>query len=354
MDGTTWTQLAGVSEFPMASGAANHPADIAVDFGDVAAKYVKITAHSNHSGGLYNQCGLSEVRLMAVPVAARDPSPELDADNVDPSTVLTWCPGREADHHLVYLSNEEDAVRQGTALVHTTDESQLAGSELDLRLGQTYYWRVDEANDATVPSIWPGHTWTFTTAGYIVVDDFESYGNTAPNWPFQTWLDGIGYFADEYFPEDYHGNGTGAAVGHDIWNPGEHYEGLVMEVNIVNSGQQSLPLYYDNSGTGGLLKYSQIDRIFTEAQDWSRFGIATLVVHFYGFPGNTGQLYVKINKAKIPYPGSPADIATEAWTSWEIDLTSSGTSLGNVSTLSIGVDGSGASGLLYIDDIRLK
>ncbi len=353
-DGTTWTQLAGVSEFPMASGAADHPADIAVDFGDAAAKYVRITANSNHSGGLYNQCGLSEVRLMVIPVVARYPSPGPDANNVDPSTVLTWRPGREANHHLVYLSNEEDAVRQGTAPVYTTGESQIAGSQLDLRLGQTYYWRVDEVNDAAAPSIWPGDTWTFTTADSVVVDDFESYGNTSPNWPFQTWLDGIGYFADEYFPEDYNGNGTGAAVGHDIWNPGDHYEGLIMEVDVVNSGQQSLPLYYDNSGVGGLLQYSQIDRTFTQTQDWTRFGIATLVVHFYGFPGNSGQLYVMIDNTKIPYPGSSADIATEAWTPWEIDLASSGASLGNVSTLSIGVDGSGAGGLLYIDDIWLK
>lgn len=351
MDGTQWTPVSGVTEFPMASGAVDHTADITVEFGDVAAKYVQITIKSNYSGGLYNQCGLSEVRLMAVPLAARDPSPDSDANNVDPRSTLTWRPGREADYHHVYLDSREDAVREGTAPVHATNESRLPGSELNLQLGQTYYWRVDEVNDAAVPSVWSSDTWVFTTAQYIVVDNFESYGNISPNRPFQTWIDGVGF--TEPLPGN-PGNKTGAAVGHDIWNPGDHYEGLIMEIDIVNSGQQSLPLYYDNSGANGHLTYSQTDRTFTPAQDWTRFGIRTLIVHFYGSQGNTGQLYVKINDTKIPYPGSSADIAVEAWTPWEIDLTSRAASVRSVSTLSVGIDGSGAGGLLYINDIRLK
>jgi len=352
LDGITWTQLAGVSEFPMASGTANHPCDVTVDFGDVAARFVKITANSNYSGGASKQCGLSEVRLMAIPTTARYPSPEPDANNVDPRAIFSWRPGREAAHHQVYLANQETAVRQGTAPVHTTDKSELTGSPLDLRLGQRYFWRVDEVNDTAVPSVWPSDIWAFTTAGYIVMDDFESYGNSSPNRPFQTWIDGVGF--TEPAPGNT-GNNTGAAVGHDIWDPtGEHYNGSIMETAIVNSGQQSLPLYYDNSGAGGLLKYSQIDRTFAEPQDWTAFGITKLVVHFYGLPGNTGQLYVKINGTKIPHPGSSADIAAEAWTPWEIDLTSRAALVHSVSSLSLGIDGSGAGGLLYIDDIRLK
>jgi len=346
MDGTTWTQLAGVSEFPMASGAAGYVSDITVDFGDVAAKYVKITIKSNHAAGLYSQCGLSEVRLMAVPMAARNPSPESDANNVDPrSILLTWRPGREADHHQIYLGNQENVVREGTAPVRTTNESQLTGSHLNLRLSQTYYWRIDEVNDAAVPSVWPGDIWAFATVEYIVVDDFESYHNSSSNRPFETWIDGLGFTEPQPGKP---GNNTGAVVGHDAGS------GSIMEISITNSGLQSMPLYYNNSGAGGLLNYSQTDRTFAEAQDWTQFGITTCVIHFYGFTGNSGQLYVKINNTKIPYPGNAADIATEAWTPWEIDLTSRAASVRSVSTLSIGIDGSGASGLLYIDDIRLK
>jgi hypothetical protein len=352
LDGATWTPLAGVSEFPMASGTAGHPSDITVDFGNVAAQYVKITVKSNYAAGLYSQCGLSEVRLLAVPVTARNPRPAPDANNADPRSLLTWRPGREADHHRVYVGQQEAAVRAGTAPVHTTTEGQIAGAQLDLQLGQKYYWRVDEVNDTRVPAVWPGAIWAFTTAPYLAVDDFESYGNTLSDQPFQTWIDGVGFILPE--PGN-PGNNTGAVVGHDIWSAGSgYYNGFIMETAIAHGGQQALPLYYDNSGAGGLQKYSQTDRTFVPAQDWTQFGITTLVLHFYGSPGNTGQLYVKIGNLKIPYPGNAADLATEAWTPWEIDLTFRAAAVRAVSTLSIGVDGSGAGGMLYIDDIRLK
>jgi hypothetical protein len=68
-------------------------------------------------------------------------------------------------------------------------------------------------------------------------------------------------------------------------------------------------------------------------------------------PGNTGQLYVKINGTKVTYPGSVTDVK---WTAWKIDLTALGTNLQNVQTLTVGIDGSNASGLLYLDNFRLE
>jgi hypothetical protein len=41
------------------------------------------------------------------------------------------------------------------------------------------------------------------------------------------------------------------------------------------------------------------------------------------------------------------------WPPWKIDLASVGTNLQNVTSLSIGIDGNGASGKLFFDDIRL-
>jgi len=62
---------------------------------------------------------------------------------------------------------------------------------------------------------------------------------------------------------------------------------------------------------------------------------------------------VKINGARIPYDGEAGNISRAAWQVWNIDLTSSGLNLQNVSSLSIGVDGFGTDGTLYFDDIRL-
>ena len=78
-----------------------------------------------------------------------------------------------------------------------------------------------------------------------------------------------------------------------------------------------------------------------------------MVLYFYGTPGNTGQLYVKVNNAKVAYPGDAADIARPIWKQWNIDLASLGTALQSVTTLSVGIDGNAAAGTLYVDDIRL-
>ncbi len=71
-------------------------------------------------------------------------------------------------------------------------------------------------------------------------------------------------------------------------------------------------------------------------------------------PGNTGQLYVKVNGVKLDYPGSVTDVR---WTPWNIDLAdlaSLGVDLQDVKTLAIGIDGADASGTLYFDNFRLE
>jgi hypothetical protein len=281
---------------------------------------------------------------------ASQPVPADKATDVYREAVLSWTPSPSAIGHDVYFGTNFDDVNKATraapaGLLLSQEQTAASFTPGRLELGKTYYWRVDEVNDVVVPSVWPGEVWSFTTAAYVVVDDFESYRNTSPDRPFQTWIDGLGFTEPQPGKP---GNNTGAVLGHGVSG------GSIMETTIVNSGQQSLPLYYDNSGAGGHLNYSQIDRTFAKAQDWTQFGITRLVVHFYGSLANTGQLYVKINNTKISYPGSAADIATEAWTPWEIDLTSRAALVRSVSTLSIGIDGSGASGLLYVDDIRLE
>jgi hypothetical protein len=216
-------------------------------------------------------------------------------------------------------------------------------------LGEAYTWRVDEVNESEAMSVWPGPLWDFSTASFLTVDDFESYSNRSPNRPFQVWLDGFGYSADEFFPVAYPGNGTGAGIGHDIWSPSSpHFDGSIMETgNVLPGSSQSMPFYYTN--TGGIA--SQTERTFTESQDWTIGGAKTLSMAFFGQPGNTGTLYAKINNTKVTYPYDPTHIARDAWQAWNIDLSS--LNVQNVTKLQIGVDGTGASGMILIDDIRL-
>ena len=47
------------------------------------------------------------------------------------------------------------------------------------------------------------------------------------------------------------------------------------------------------------------------AQDWTKGGVKTLVLYFYGAADNgAGQLYVKINNVKVEYKGNAAAIMT--------------------------------------------
>ena len=323
LDGTTWVSLGDTQEFARATGKDNYTSNTTLDFGGVPVKYVRITALTNW-GNMLKQYGLSEVRFLYCPTAARLPDPASGAVGVTPGLVLTWRAGRQAAEHKVYFSTDEQAVINGTAPVVATTESGFDTGMLDL--AQTYYWRVDEVNDAAPVPAWEGDVWSFSTQEYIVVEDFESYTDIEGNAIFETWIDGWD-------------NGTCSQVGH--WDP------PFAETAIVHGGGQAMPLEYSNTKAP---YYAEAERFFDEPQDWTPYGIATLTVHLRGALDNTGQLYVKINDAKVLYDG---DIASLVWQAWSIDLSTLKTDLTSVEKLTIGIEGSDATGTLYIDDIQL-
>ena len=131
----------------------------------MAARKVRITANSNWGDSpIFNKYGLSEVRFLHIPVAARQPSPNSGAADVAIDATLTWRSGREAAEHNVYLSTDQQAVTDGTAPAATVHQAGYSPSSLVL--GTTYFWRVDEVNQTETPAVWPGDVWTFTTADY--------------------------------------------------------------------------------------------------------------------------------------------------------------------------------------------
>jgi hypothetical protein len=89
------------------------------------------------------------------------------------------------------------------------------------------------------------------------------------------------------------------------------------------------------------------------AGDWTASGIGNLSLYFRGAEGNGGELYVKINSTKVPYPGAAGDIAGLEWLPWTIDLSTVDANLSSVASLIIGIEGAGANGVVYIDDIEL-
>ncbi|GAH12240.1 unnamed protein product, partial [marine sediment metagenome] len=191
-DGANWTTLGTTHEFARGSGAAGYAYNTTVGFGGVAVKHVRLTISSNW-GGLLPQYGLSEVRFLYIPVWAREPNPASGATDVDVDLVLSFRAGREGAEHNVDISTDEQVVIDGNAPVTTVTETSYSLSPLDV--DSTYYWRVDEVNEAEIPATWQGDIWNFTTQESLVVDDFESYneipdGEEGSNLVYLTWIDG--------------------------------------------------------------------------------------------------------------------------------------------------------------------
>ena len=332
VDGNDYTTLGATHEFAQAPGTPGYAYNTTINLGDLTAKYVKLTANSNF-GGLLPQYGLSEVRFLHIPLRAREPSPDSGTTDVDVDVVLDWRAGREAATHDVYLSTDEQAVIDGTAPVNTVTETNYGPLSLDLV--KAYYWKVSEVNIAESPTTWDGDVWNFATREFLVVDDFESYNDLNPDDPesnriFNTWIDG------------YEQPANGSIVGYAV--------APFCERTIIHGDKQSMPLSYHNTGAAA---YSETECTFSVSQNWTKASAATFVLYFHGTEGNTGQLYVKVNGSKVVYDGDAGDIAKVEWKQWNIDLALLGIDLQNVTKLSIGIDGNGASGTLYIDDIRL-
>jgi len=249
-NGTDWTAL-GDFEFARATAKPTYTANTTVDLGGIPARFVRLNV--NGGWGTMGQFGLSEVRFLYVPAQAREPQPADGATDVEVGTALAWRSGREAVSHQVYLGTDADAL----TLAGTVDVATFAPT---LEFGSTYYWQVDEVNEADAVTTWAGDLWSFSTQEYALIDGFETYNDDvdAKTTIFDTWLDGWV-------------NETGSTVG--------YLNAPFAEKTIVRTGTQSMPLAYDNSGSPF---YSEAWREFETAQDWSGNGADTLVLYVRG------------------------------------------------------------------------
>ena len=278
--------------------------------------------------------------------AVGSPEPANGAVDVTQSPILTWLHGVYADSHQVYFGTDKEAVRNADAGSPEYKGAGDLGSESyepeKLEWNTTYYWRIDEVNNLNPDSPWTGNVWSFTTANFLVVDDFESYNDLDPAEPdsnriFNVWIDGYG------IPTN------GSLVGYD--NP------PFAEQTIVHGGNQSMPLYYDNS-----VGYSEATLTLTYPRDWTENSVSTLSIWFRGDSANSAEtLYVALNGNAVVNNDDPAAAQVETWTEWNIDLQTfadQGVNLTNVNTIALGFGNkknpqAGGSGTAYFDDIRL-
>jgi hypothetical protein len=291
---------------------------------------------------------------LSLPVKAGSPNPSNRAVDVSQITILSWSAGEAATSHEVYFGTDSDAVKNADTSSPEYKGSRNLGSESydpgKLEWGTTVYWRVDEIEDDG--TLQKGNVWSFTTANFLVVDDFEDYdiGNNEIWW---AWIDGLGYASHPTKPS-HPGNGTGSMVGDET-------TGSYMEETIVHGGGKSMPVFYDNS----VLLYSEVELTLSYPRDWTENGITTLSIWFRGVSDNAAEtLYVALNGNAVVSHDNPNAAQIDTWTEWVIDLSApggfadQGVNLANVNTIAIGLGNkknpvAGGSGMLFFDDIRL-
>ncbi|MHC4439770.1 MAG: LamG-like jellyroll fold domain-containing protein, partial [Planctomycetota bacterium] len=237
--------------------------------------------------------------------AVSGPNPADGAVDVKPSVILGWVAGAVAASHEVYFGTDADAVANATtASLEYKGPKALGEESFDpgkLTLNTTYYWRIDEVNDASVDSPWAGNVWSFTTGDFFVIDDFEIY-DANDNQIWYSWHDGLGYGAvgsDPYFA----GNGTGAAVGDET-------SASYTEETIVHSGLQSMPVVFDNNKQD-YANYSEVEYTLSDQRDWTEQGVEELSLWFRGYSGSVGS-FAEDPVGIYTMTGSGADI-------WNVD-----------------------------------
>ncbi len=219
------------------------------------------------------------------PALASNPRPANGAAaDIEHAKPLSWLPGENAVQHDVYFGIDANAVGNAdisdtTGLYRGRQDPNTYTSPEELKINQTYYWRIDEFN--TNATISKGKVWSFTISEYLIVDDFEDYGDVE-NIIYEVWVDCVV-------------NNTGMTVG--------HFDPPFAERSIVHDGFQSMYMRYDNDGSVnegygppieivGTLTFSEAQREWSEPQDWTRKGINSLTLWFRGVPASVGSFTV--------------------------------------------------------------
>ncbi len=132
------------------------------------------------------------------PGAVGNPQPANGAVDVQMNATLSWTAAETAASHELYFGADADAVGSATTASPEYVGARALSSESHdpgkLAWDSSYAWRVDEVYPAETVK---GLVWSFATADFISVDDFESYNDIDPpdaasNRIFDKWIDGFG------------------------------------------------------------------------------------------------------------------------------------------------------------------
>ncbi len=225
-------------------------------------------AHDQSLG--FGQFILSESGTAGPNPLARNPNPKVGALLEQTWTEISWKPGHYAVSHNVYISNNFADVNTGAATalwgnqVATSLFIGFAGYPIPDGLvpGTTYYWRIDEVNNANAASPWKGEIWSFSMQPYTAYN--PSPADAAESVVLNTrlaWTPGFGgklhtiYFGENF---DTVSNATsgGIMAGTPAYSPpgmkaGKVYYWRVDETSPPNTYRGQVWSFTTAGGVGG-------------------------------------------------------------------------------------------------------
>ena len=266
-------------------------------------------------------CTFDDVFSTSDGPAAVNPSPVIGATGMSTDVTLSWIEAEFATSRELWIGKPGALEKVDPAPTGTT---YTTGT---LEFGQTYEWRIDQIGPSGTVT---GHTWSFTTAECMSVEDFESYANTAGI--MAAWIDNI------------------ATVDY---------------ISLATGDNQSMQFEYQNQFDPFI---TEATRTFISTQDWTANNVKALSLLFFGENDNVEQpIYVKLEDAaghswKVEHPLTHA-VESEQWNEWTVALeqfSDNAVDLSHIKKITLGF-GSGTnsgqvdldSDIVFIDEISL-
>lgn len=268
-------------------------------------------------------CTFDDIFSVSDGPAAVNPSPADGAVDVPFDVSLSWLEAEFATGRELWIGKPGAMEKVDPA---SSGNSYTPGN---LELGETYEWRIDQVGPSGTVT---GHTWTFTVADYLIVDDFESYTNDEDLR--SAWVDNIS-------------------------EPGVEY------VLLASAANSSMLFEFQNQYDP---YFTEITRTFNNSQDWTVHGVEELSFSFIGEHENSEHLmYLTLEDStgqsfRVENPFLFA-CQSDSWRQWTIALglfSDGGVDLTSVKKITIGLGDGTSSGQngedrdhIYIDQIIL-
>jgi len=256
----------------------------------VSYKHYQVMFPVVRDPGGANSMQIAEVELLMPVFKADVPDPADRAVHEDTWANLGWTPGEAAVTHDVYFGDNFDDVDAGA---ETAFQGNQAAANLivgflgfaypdGLVPGTTYYWRVDEVDDANPDSPWVGDVWSFTVPPKIAWRPNPPDGAkfVDPNADL-SWDPGWGarlhtvYFGDNF--DDVNNAAGGAPLVFATYDPGplelektyfwrvdefdarDMYKGDVWSFTTASGGGGIKGEYFNNVSLSGTPILTRID-----------------------------------------------------------------------------------------------